>query len=155
MGEMISAAAADAPAGDGGDTFVTFVVDKQRFGVPVLRVQDILSPEHIALVPLAPASICGLINLRGRIVTVIDVRTRLGLPAYDGERAMGVTVEHRGDLFTLLVDRVGDVAELPRDRLEEKPSTLHSSWREVAAGVWRLDEGLMIVLDVDRLLELN
>lgn len=152
---MVSTAAADASAGQGDDTFVTFVVEEQRFGVPVLRVQDILSPEHIAPVPLAASAVRGLINLRGRIVTVIDVRTRLGLPAFDGEKAMGVTVEHRGELFTLLVDRVGDVAELSRDRLEDKPATLAPSWRDVATGVWRLDEGLMVVLDVDRLLELN
>lgn len=161
MSEMTSTAvaatsgAAVAAAADNGETFVTFVIEKQRFGVPVLRVQDILSPDLISPVPLAPPSVHGLINLRGRIVTVIDVRTRLGLPRLDGGKSMGVTVEHRGELFTLLVDRVGDVAKLASDRLEQKPSTLEPAWRDVAAGVWRLDDGLMVVLDVDRLLDLN
>ena len=150
-----TASAAGAAAADGGETFVTFVIEKQRFGVPVLRVQDILLPALISPVPLAPAAVRGLINLRGRIVTVIDVRTRLGLPRLIGGKSMGVTVEHRGELFTLLVDRVGDVAKLASDRLEQKPSTLEPAWQDVAAGVWRLDDGLMVVLDVERLLDLN
>lgn len=139
-----------------GASFVTFSIEAQRFGVPVLRVQDILAPEQIAPVPLAPAAVRGLINLRGRIVTVIDVRSRLGLPPLEsGEKPMGVTVEKAGELFTLLVDRIGDVVEMTPDRSEDKPSTLDPHWREVTTSVWRLDQGLMIVLDVDKLLELN
>jgi purine-binding chemotaxis protein CheW len=144
--------AAEGIAGE-GETLVTFVVADQPFGVPVSRVQDVLAPENIAPVPLAPAAVKGAINLRGRIVTVIDVRTRLGLPRCDDATgAMGVTVEHHGELYTLLVDRIGDIAQLSRDRWEEKPSTLDPAWREVTSGVFRLDEGLLVVLDVDRLL---
>lgn len=139
-----------------GDTFVTFVVANQPFGVPVFRVQDILMPERIASVPLAPTAVRGLINLRGRIVTVVDVRTRLSLPEReDGAESMGVTVEHRGELYTLLVDRIGDVVSLPAERREEKPSTLDPAWREFTVGVYRLDEALMVILDVDRLLDIQ
>ena len=147
--------AATARIGDEGETFVTFTVVDQRFGVPVSRVQDILMPDRIAPVPLAPPAVRGAINLRGRIVTVIDVRTRLGLAAADEVgSAMGVTVEHRGEFYTLLVDRIGDIVQLPPQRWEDKPATLDAAWREVTSGVFRLDEGLMVVLDVDRLLDL-
>lgn len=143
-----------AAAGD-GETFVTFSVAEQRFGVPVSRVQDILMPERIAPVPLAPTAVRGSINLRGRIVTVIDVRTRLGLAAgAAADKAMGVTVEHRGEFYTLLVDRIGDIVQLLPQLWEDRPSTLDAAWRDVTSGVFRLDEGLMVVLEVDRLLDL-
>ena len=90
------------------EQFVTFMVNKQLFGVPVLQVQDILRTEEIARVPLAPPEVRGSINLRGRIVTVIDVRIRLGLPKADKNiQSMGVTVEQQNDLYTLLVDEIG------------------------------------------------
>ena len=155
---MGNASAVRATAHEGGgetETLVTFTVAGQCFGVPVARVHDILTPERIAPVPLAPPAVMGLINLRGRIVTVIDVRTRLGLARRDGsEGPMGVTVGHRGESYTLLVDRVGDIIALPAHRFEEKPATLDSAWREMTAGVFRLDEGPLVVLDVDHLLDL-
>lgn len=193
--------------------FVTFNIAGQFFGIPVLIVQDILLPEKIASIPLAPPEVRGSINLRGRIVTVIDVRVRLGLEsraitsatqieeevhtaedqaaedlaandsdaqadedqsaeatevaalkaheAVDAvkrknrEHMMGVTVEHQNELYTLLVDSVGDVISLSRKNYEGNPSTLDPLWREFASGVYRLDSDLMVVLDVERLLDFN
>ena len=90
--------------------FVTFRIADQLFGVHVLKVQDILRPEDIAFVPLAPPEVKGSINLRGRIVTVIDVRVRLGLSENESqENNMGVTVEQKNELYTLLVDEIGEV----------------------------------------------
>ncbi len=134
--------------------FVTFIIEEQLFGIPVLSVQDILSPDHIAPIPLAPPEVSGSINLRGRIVTVIDVRTLLGLPRRktDQHKNMGVTVEHYGELYTLLVDGVGDVVSLAFDLYEENPGTLDPVWRKFANGVYRLDGRLMVILDVERLL---
>lgn len=152
---MAETSGAKAAAGDGAETFVTFVIANQLFGVPVSRVQDILMPDRIAPVPLAPAAVKGSINLRGRIVTVVDVRTRLGLPPHDGTRTMGVTVEHKNDLYTLLVDRIGDVVGMPEERREEKPSTLDPCWRDITVGVYRLEDSLLVVLDTDRLLQLS
>ncbi|HEY1722857.1 MAG TPA: chemotaxis protein CheW [Magnetospirillaceae bacterium] len=142
----------------GGVTeFVTFNVGGYMFGVPVLRVQDTLIPDRIATVPLAPPEVRGSINLRGRIVTVIDMRRRLGLsdagrPAGNG---MGVTVESGSELYTLLVDNVGDVITLPLHLREANPNTLDPLWRDLAGGTYRLEDRLMVVLEIDRLLDLR
>ena len=128
----------DTHAGHEGDTisFVTFEVAGQMFGVPVTRVQDILTPDAIAPVPGGPAEVQGLINLRGRIVTVIDLRTRLGLKRADGNgrRGMCVTVENDGESYTLYVDRVGDVVTLPASLREDGPATLDTLDRIGAPG---------------------
>ena len=139
-------------------SFVTFEVAGQLFGVPVMRVQDILTPDAIAPVPGGPAEVQGLINLRGRIVTVIDLRTRLGLkhaPKVEGRRGMCVTVENDGESYTLLVDRVGDVVTLPASLREEGPATLDTLWRDVSDGVFRAGDRLLVILDVGRLLAIR
>jgi len=143
--------------GEDLEDFVTFFIEDQMFGIPVLNVQDILTPENIAAIPLAPPEVTGSINLRGRIVTVIDVRVRLGLTPKDKESGenMGVTVEHGHDLYTLLVDRIGDVMGLPNDLFERNPATLDPVWREFSNGVYRLEANLLVVLDIDRLLNLR
>jgi purine-binding chemotaxis protein CheW len=138
------------------ENFVTFIIEDQMFGIPVLSVQDILTPDRIWSVPLAPPEVEGSINLPGRFVTVIDVRIRLGLSGRPKDLAnMGVTVEHRNELYTLLVDTVGDVIGLSSEYAESTPSTLDSLWREFANGVYRPDDRLMVVLDVERMLNLN
>ncbi|PIW27573.1 MAG: chemotaxis protein CheW [Rhodospirillales bacterium CG15_BIG_FIL_POST_REV_8_21_14_020_66_15] len=143
--------------GEDLEDFVTFRVRKQLFGIPVLMVQDILSPDRIASIPLAPPEVRGSINLRGRIVTVIDVRVRLGLPPSKeaSENAMAVTVEHEHELYTLLVDSIGDVISLSNELYERNPATLDSLWREFSVGVYRLKGELMVVLDVHRLLNIS
>src|SRR6201999_691604 len=137
-------------------SFVTFEVAGQMFGVPVIRVQDILTPDAIAPVPGGPKEVRGLINLRGRIVTVIDMRTHLSLPkAEAGPCGMCVTVESRGDFYTLYVDSVGDVITLPKSLREGNPATLDAVWRDVADAVYRTDQGLLVALNVDRLLAIE
>jgi purine-binding chemotaxis protein CheW len=146
------------PTESDSQSFVTFVVAGQLFGVPVIRVQDILTPDTVAPVPGAPKEVRGLINLRGRIVTVIDVRTHLSLPKASDEivkASMCVTVESRGDSYTLFVDKVGDVITLSRDLREGNPATLDAKWREVAEAVYRTDQGLLVALNVDRLLAIE
>ncbi len=135
------------------ESFVTVVIAGQWFGIPVLTVQDVLGPQHIAPIPLAPPEIAGSLNLRGRIVTAIDPRVRLGLaPRETGARDMSVVVEQGGELYSLLIDSVGEVLSLPADRYERNPATLDSHWREISAGVYRLDDRLLVVMDVARLL---
>jgi purine-binding chemotaxis protein CheW len=136
--------------------FVTFTVANHCFGVPVSRVQDILTPDAIAGVPLGPVEVRGLINLRGRIVTVIDVRTRLAL---DAPPAAGpgkcVTVESEGEFYTLLVDSVGDVVRLDEREREPNPATLDPVWCDLAEGVFRTGDKLLVTLDVERLLNIR
>lgn len=142
--------------GEDREDFVTFIVADQLFGIPIIQVQDILAPETIASIPLAPPEVKGSINLRGRIVTVIDVRVRLGLgDRDDDDPGMAVTVEHQHELYTLLVDRVGDVVGLSKESYEGNPGTLSADWRELANGIYRLEKELMVVLDVDRLLDIK
>ena len=140
------------------EDFVTFTIGNQLFGIPVLRVQDILTPDQIAPIPLAPKEVRGSINLRGRIVTVIDVRVRLSLPRRENAgngKNMGVTVEQDNDLYTLLVDQIGDVIGLSSTLYEKNPDTLDPKWRDFSNGVYRLEKQLLVVLDIDRLLDLN
>ena len=138
------------------EAFVTFTVAGQLFGVPVIRVQDILTPDVIAPVPGGPRQVRGLINLRGRIVTVIDMRTHMSLPKSDtGACGMCVTVESRGDFDTLFVDTVGDVITLSKTLREGNPATLDAVWRDVADAVYRTDQGLLVALHVDRLLAIQ
>ncbi|NQU61241.1 MAG: chemotaxis protein CheW [Rhodospirillales bacterium] len=143
--------------GESLEDYVTFHVGDQMFGIPVLRVQDILTPNQIAPVPLAPPEVRGSINLRGRIVTVIDVRVRLGLPPRPKDETgnMGVTVELGHDLYTLLVDKIGDVIGLSKESYEKNPGTLDPLWREFSNGVFRLEDNLMVVLDIDSLLDIR
>ncbi|MDR3449810.1 MAG: chemotaxis protein CheW [Alphaproteobacteria bacterium] len=133
--------------------FVTMTVAGQLFGIRVLKVQDVLGPQRIAHVPLAPPEVLGSLNLRGRIVTAVDVRIRLGLPPRaEGERGMSVVVEHENELYSLVVDKVGEVMSLPASSYERNPSTLDPRWQGVSDGIYRLDGTLLIVLDVARFL---
>ena len=134
-------------------SFVTFEVGGQMFGVPVMKVQDILTPDAIAPVPGGPPEVQGLINLRGRIVTVIDLRTRLGLRHDGAERkGMCVTVENDGESYTLFVDGVGDVVNLSAGAREDSPTTLDPLWKDLSDGVFRVGGRLLVILDVARLL---
>ncbi|KAF0138461.1 MAG: purine-binding chemotaxis protein CheW [Rhodospirillaceae bacterium] len=126
------------------------------FGIPIGRVQSTLIPENVAHIPLAPPEVAGAINLRGRIVTVFDVRTRLGLPPIGaaGSR-MCVTIEQGNELYSLMVDSVDEVKGLRVDKIETNPTTLNVHWRVVPSGVVRLEGGLMVICDVDALLGFN
>jgi len=136
--------------------FVTMTVADQIFGVPVLKVQDVLGPQRIAHVPLAPSEVLGSLNLRGRIVTAVDVRIRMGLPPLgDNAQSMSVVVDHGGELYSLVVDKVGEVMSLPVADFERNPSTLDPRWQEVSNGIYRLQGALLVVLDVPRLLRLE
>ena len=148
--------AAAAVIGEADESFVTLTVAGQLCGVPVLGVRDILGPQAITRIPLAPPEIAGSLNLRGRIVTAIDLRRRLGLPAAAaGDARMSVVAELGGELYALLVDQVSEVMRLPGHAFEPNPSTLPRSWAAFSAGIYRLEGRLMVVLDVRRLLALS
>ncbi len=133
--------------------YVTVMIGGQLFGLPILNVQDVFVPERLTRVPLAPAEIAGVLNLRGRIVTLIDMRRLLGL----GERAKGaevmaIGVEARGESYGLLIDGVGEVLKLDDAGREPAPVNLDARLARVCAGIHRLEGELLVVLDVDRVL---
>ena len=135
--------------------YVTVFIGGQLFGLPISRVQDVFMPERLTRVPLSSQEIAGVLNLRGRIVTVVDMRARLGLPKNDeGKPPMAVGVDLRGESYGLLIDTIGEVLRLSESSCEENPVNLDPRMAKLAGGVHRLDGQLMVVLDVDRVLEL-
>ena len=144
----------DEGRGDDNYTqFVTMTIAGQLFGIPTEEIQDAHILESITRIPLAPQEIEGALNIRGKIVTAVSLRKRLGLPPRDSDgRNMSIVVEYKGELYSLLIDTIGDVLSLSDKSFEKNPPTLDSRWREISAGVYRLDDQLMIMTNVPRLL---
>ena len=133
--------------------YVTVTIAGQLFGLPIERVQDVFTPQGMTVVPMASYEIAGVLNLRGRIVTAIDMRRRLNLPDRDkGSPTMAVGIEYKGESFGLIIDQVGEVLRLSGNSFEHNPSNLDPRWALVSAGVHRLDGQLMVILDVNRVL---
>lgn len=141
-----------AVSDDTRDVFVTLTVGGQLCGIPVLVVRDVLGPQMITRIPLAPREVAGSLNLRGRIVTAIDLHMRLGRDRTDWRNAMSVVVEHQGELYSLLVDQVGEVLHLDPELWEDNPPTLEARWRALSKGVFRMSGQLVVVLDVAAIL---
>ena len=136
--------------------YVTAMVGGQLFGLPILRVQDVFAPERITRVPLASPEIAGVLNLRGRIVTLIDLRRRLGLArARTAAESMAIGVESRGESYGLLIDSVGEVLKLDEAGRETNPINLDPNLAEVSAGIYRLEGQLLVIVDVDRVLDIG
>jgi len=136
--------------------FVTLTIAGQLFGLPISRVQDVFKPSRITRVPLAGPEFAGVLNLRGRIVTAIDMRNRLELQRREaGSAPMAIGIEAKGESFGLLVDAVGEVLKLADDEREANPVNLDRKLAAVSAGVYRLEDQLLVVLDIDRVLDLR
>ncbi len=136
--------------------YITAVIGSQLFGLPILRVQDVFVPERLTRVPLSPPEIAGVLNLRGRIVTLIDMRRRLGLESEMlTEQPMAIGVESRGESYALLIDNVGEVLKLDDSSRESNPINLDPRIARVSAGIHRLDGRLLVVLDIDRVLDIS
>ncbi|HBB55252.1 MAG TPA: chemotaxis protein CheW [Hyphomonadaceae bacterium] len=134
--------------------YVTLVVGDYLFGAEVSRVRDVFDPQNITPVPLAPKVVAGLLNLRGRIVTAIEARERLGMPGRPGEAPrMAVGVERNDEYFSLIVDGVGEVLKLDPATIEANPSNLDTTWKDLSTGVYQLDGKLLIALDLERMLD--
>ncbi|MFO1487634.1 MAG: chemotaxis protein CheW [Verrucomicrobiota bacterium] len=131
--------------------FATFVLDGLFFGIEVLKVQEVIRYQEMTRVPLAPDMIEGLINLRGQIVTAIDLRRRLELPARAaGTLPMNVVVRTEDGAVSLLVDEIGDVVEINDDTFERPPETLTGISRELIRGVYKLNDRLLLILDTEQ-----
>lgn len=136
--------------------YVTVKIGDQLFGAGVSEIREVFSPQGVTTVPRAPSEIGGLLNLRGRIVTAIDARRRLGLaPRSEGEPCMALGLEIGTELYGVLVDSVGEVMRLPIATLEATPSHLDSNWRTMLKGVHRLEGELMAVLDMRALIAVD
>ncbi|MDH5722308.1 MAG: chemotaxis protein CheW [Alphaproteobacteria bacterium] len=134
--------------------YLTVTIADQLFGIPVLQVQDVLRGQVVTKVPLAAPEIAGSLNLRGRVVTAIDVRKRLKLEDNAiNKNSMSVVVEHGHELYSLIIDSVGDVLSLKDKVFEKNPGTLDPLWMDISIGIYQLEDDLLIIMDVARLLE--
>jgi purine-binding chemotaxis protein CheW len=126
------------------------------FGVDVVNVQEVIRYQEMTRVPLATNVVRGLINLRGQIVTAIDMRARLELPPLgESEQPMNVVLRTGDGVVSLLVDEIGDVLQLDARDFERTPETLAGVFREVVLGVYKLDQRLLLLLDVERIVTLG
>jgi purine-binding chemotaxis protein CheW len=131
--------------------FCTFFIQGLLFGVEVETVQEVIRHQEMTGVPLAPSVVAGLINLRGQIVTAIDLRRRLGVrDRLEGELPMNVVVRTGDGAVSLLVDEIGDVVEVEGSNFEATPDTLAGTSRELIRGVYKLKNELLLVLDTQR-----
>jgi purine-binding chemotaxis protein CheW len=136
--------------------YVTVTIGDHMFGLPIFRVQDVFVPVGLTRVPLAPPEVAGILNLRGRVVTAIDMRSRLDFGEREpGTPVMAIGIELKGESYGLLVDAVGEVMQLHNSACEAKPANLDPRLSRVAAGIYRLEGQLMVVLDVDRVLDIR
>lgn len=136
--------------------YITVTIGNQLFGLPIERVHDVFRLTGMTPVPLARREIAGVLNMRGRIVTAIDMRRRLDIPdAEMNDSPMAVGIEYRGESYGLVIDEVGDVLRLPISGIEPNPVNLDPRWVRVSGGVQRLEGRLLVILDVERILEMD
>ena len=130
--------------------FATFFVADLFFGVDVLHVQEVLRFQAMTPVPKAQWAVEGLINLRGQIVTAIDMRRRLGMPPRAGNKSpMNIVIRTSDGAVSLLVDEIGDVLEMDAGTYEQTPENLDPAARELIHGVYKLKDKLLLVLDAN------
>jgi purine-binding chemotaxis protein CheW len=135
----------------GTKQFATFHLHGLFLGVDVLKVQEVIRYQEMTPVPIAPPMIRGLINLRGQIITAIDLRRRLDLPDRSGDQLpMNVVIRTDDGGVSLLVDEIGDVVEVNESLFETVPETLSGSARDLLEGVYKLDGRLLLILDTER-----
>jgi purine-binding chemotaxis protein CheW len=135
--------------------YVTFRICDQLFGLSVIEIHDVFRPAKMTPVPLSGSEIAGVLNLRGRIVTAIDARSRLSLPPREktsNTQGLAIGVEHAGESFGMIIDEIGDVVRLDDADMEQNPVNLDATWSSVSRGVYRLGDRLLVIMDIDRML---
>ena len=147
---------AGAPTSAMTGQICTFWVDGLYFGLQVEHVQEVLRYQQLTVVPCAPDAVHGLINLRGQIVTALDLRCRLGLPPRpEGELPMNVIVRSRGEVVSLLVDDIGDVIDTTGVPLQPTPANLPPTVQDVVGGVLPLPGSILLVVDAERAVDVS
>ncbi len=134
--------------------YLVIRLDGQLFGMRVETIEDILSPQKISPIPLAPPEVVGSLNLRGRVVTVIDLRVKLGMEynRNDNVPHRSVVVDSKGHLYSFIVDEVSEVMDIDSSKIAHNPENLSEEWQSASSGVFSLDNELMVILDVTKLL---
>jgi purine-binding chemotaxis protein CheW len=146
----VTTATETAPRATSGQ-LATFRLDGDLYGVEVEHVQEVLRSQGLTRVPLAPPAVAGLINLRGQVVTAIELRERLGRPARPaGTDAVVIVVRLHGEAVSLLVDSIADVVDVDATDFEAPPDTLDGQARELIRGAYKLDGQLLLALDVQK-----
>jgi purine-binding chemotaxis protein CheW len=136
--------------------YATFFIDRMMFGINVKMVQEVIRLQRMTPVPLAPETVEGLINLRGQIITALDLRTRLGLPKRSEEKPpMNVVVTTNEAVVSLLVDRIGDVVEVGKEQYEDTPDTLAPVAHSLVTGVYKLKDQLLLVLNAEKAVDVQ
>ncbi len=137
--------------------YCAFILNGLLFGVPIADVQEVLRYQVITYVPRAPKSVSGLINLRGRITTAVDLRARLSLPAREeGIDPMNVVVRSRdGEVVSLLVDRIDDIIRVSEEKFEAAPDTLSTRVKQLVGGAYKLENRLLLTLDTERCINMR
>ena len=144
-------AAIESKATPTSGQLATFRLDGDLYGVEVEHVQEVLRSQQLTRVPLAPSAVAGLINLRGQVVTAIELRERLGRPPRpEGTDAVVIVVRLRGEAVSLLVDSIADVVDVDASDFESPPDTLEGPARELIRGAYKLDGNLLLALDVHK-----
>lgn len=136
--------------------YCTFQVGGFQFGVDVTKVQEVIRDQQMTRVPLAPKEVRGLINLRGQIITTIDLRRRLKMPERpEGERPINVLVSSPSGAVSFQVDKIEDVLEIESDSIEAPPESLDVDIRYCLKGVSKLEDRLLLLLDESRAMQLS
>lgn len=138
--------------------FCTFFINKIYFGIDVLQVQEVIRFTQITPVPLAPPDILGLINLRGKIVTIIDIKSRLQMNQNmidNYENNYNIILNNKSELISLIVDDIGDVVEVAENQFEPPPATLKGKMRSFLQGAYKLQDKFLLILNVDKILVQN
>ena len=136
------------------DKYLMLRLGKQVFGVLVDSVEDVLFPYKITEIPLSPPEIMGMINLRGRVVTAIDLGSKLGFEPLDAKADhRSVVIEKKGHFYSLVVNKVSEVIDIPVSKISSTPDNLSEKWKKVSVGVYSLDSELMVILDAAKLID--
>lgn len=136
--------------------YCTFYLDDGLYGIPILKLQEIVRYRDMMTVPLAPPEVAGLLNLRGQIVMAIDLRARMGLASRKiDNRPINLIVRSASDTISLLVDRIGDMVEVDSTMFDPTPPTVPSGIRDLVSGTYKLSNQLLVVIDPDIACNLN
>lgn len=130
-----------------------FKIGNEHFAIPVLEVQEVIRSEQVTRLPLAPVHIKGLINLRGQIVTLVSLRTLFKLEEKEDDESMHIIVRSGDSLFSLMVDEISDVLDLSKKNYEEAPSTLNDDIKKFIKGVYKVEDDLVVQIDLDKILD--